>query len=365
MSIVVVGGGIIGCSIAYHLAKEGADVILVERSEIAGEASGAAAGLLILPDRAGPAGPFRDLCVASLAAYPGLIERAQEESGVDVRCLVSGMLVTARSEERAGILRAYAGQQRRRGADVTWVDASTLRELEPALSPGLVGAAYSTGDLNVDPGRLTMAIAGAAEAAGASVRVGTMLTGFMTAETKVHAVRTNGDVIEGVDAVVLAAGPWTENLTRRLGRSLPTPPMRGQMIAYRSTALRHAIWGEDGYLVPKTGGILYAGATVEDVGFRKRTTPRALAGLRAMAAGLVPALRKSEVVSEWAGLRPGSPDGMPVIGQVSGMANAYVATGHFRNGVLLAPITGSLVAQMVLKGRVDRLLKAFSPARFG
>ena len=136
------------------------------------------------------------------------------------------------------------------------------------------------------------------------------------------------------------------------------------MIAYRANGVRHAIWGEQGYLVPKAGGILYAGATVEDVGFRKRTTPRALAGLRRMATALVPGLRRSEVASEWAGLRPGSPDDMPIIGPLPQKENVYVATGHFRNGILLAPITGKLISQLILEGRTEMPLEPFSPARF-
>jgi len=140
--------------------------------------------------------------------------------------------------------------------------------------------------------------------------------------------------------------------------------MRGQMLAYRSTAVRHAIWGENGYLVPKAGGVVFAGATVEDVGFRKKTTARALAGLRHMASALVPALRGAEVASAWAGLRPGSPDGLPIIGALPGRENVYVAAGHFRNGILLAPITGKLVSQLILEGQTEMSLKPFDPARF-
>jgi glycine oxidase len=172
-----------------------------------------------------------------------------------------------------------------------------------------------------------------------------------------------GDIADA-DAVVIAAGPWTQALAQRLGATVPTPPMRGQMIAYRTDAINHAIWGEDGYLVPKSGGILYAGATVEDVGFRKRTTPRALAGLRQMATTLVPSLRRTEIASEWAGLRPGSPDDQPIIGRLPGRENVYVATGHFRNGILLAPITGKLMSQLILKGKTEMPLEPFSPARF-
>ncbi len=149
--------------------------------------------------------------------------------------------------------------------------------------------------------------------------------------------------------------------------------MRGQMLAYRAAPVRHIIWGEDGYLVPKpalsraegAGGFLYAGATVEDVGFRSKTTRRGLAGLRRMARRLVPALRYGEVASAWAGLRPGSPDGYPIIGRLPGWPNVYVASGHFRNGILLGPITGKLIAQLIIEGKTEMPLGPFSPSRFG
>lgn len=358
MRVAVVGGGVIGCSIAYHLQKAGADVTLLERGEISGEASGAAAGMLIAPIEDTGHKPFDTLRKASLAMYPDEIADVQALSGVDVQYKVPGMIRTAHTTDFARELRAAS---RRRGFQ--WVDGAALRELEPALSTGVIGAAYSELDSDVNPGALTNAFAGAAEKMGANIRRRTMLTGFLSVGERVAGVRTNAGEISA-DAVVLAAGPWTGSLGRRLRLRLPTPPMRGQMIAYRSKALRHAIWGEEGYLVPKPGGFIFAGATVEDVGFRKTTTARALAGLRRMASDLVPALQHAELASSWAGLRPGSADGLPVIGKLPGKDNAYVATGHFRNGILLAPITGALVADMVVTGKMDSRLRPFAAERF-
>jgi glycine oxidase len=364
MKVVVVGGGIIGSAIAFYLTDAGAEVILVERGELAGEASGAAAGLLIPPDRAAAPGPFRDICLASLALYRPVIDRVQRESGVDVRCHAAGILIVAQTESRVGLLQAHAEWQTKQGVPTRWMKRAELCELEPALSPQVHGAAFSQDELNVDPGQITRAFAFAAKAGGADLKTGTMLTGFLGRGPHVTGVSTNLGDITDADCVVLAAGPWTEVLAQRLGANVPTPPRRGQMIAYRANGVRHAIWGEEGYLVPKAGGILYAGATVEDVGFRKRTTPRALAGLRRMATALVPGLRRSEVASEWAGLRPGSPDDLPIIGPLPQKENVYVATGHFRNGILLAPITGKLISQLILEGRTEMPLEPFSPARF-
>jgi glycine oxidase len=364
MKVVIVGGGVIGSAIAYYLTDAGAEVVIIERGELAGEASGAAAGLLIPPDRAAAPGPFRNICLTSLALYRSIIDRVQRESGVDVQCVASGILIVAQSPERVGLLKAHARWQTKNGIPTGWLESEQLHELEPALSPRVLGAAYSHGDLNVDPAQVTRAFAYAAKAGGADLRTGTMLTGFLGRGSFISGVSTNTGDITDADGVVLAAGPWTQVLAQRLGARVPTPPKRGQMIAYRSMALKHAIWGEDGYLVPKVGGVLYAGATVEDVGFRKRTTPRALAGLRQMAAALVPALRKAEISNEWAGLRPGSPDDLPILGRLPGRENVYVATGHYRNGILLAPITGKLMSQLILEGRTEMSLKPFSPTRF-
>ena len=353
MKVIIVGGGAIGCSIAYHLQAAGADVLVLERGEIGGEASGAAAGMLIAPIEDTENEAFNELRRASLAMYPSLIERVQELSSIDVEYKRPGMLRTATTPESALAMKALALKQE----GLEWLEAADVHQVEPALSEEIVGAAYSEGDADLNPGLWTNALAKAAEALGAEIRRGVTVTGVSD-----RGVRTIKGSVEG-DAVVIAAGPWTGRVSS--GFAIKTPPMRGQMIAYRSNLLRHAVWGEHGYLVPKRHGFLWAGATVEDAGFRKRTTERGVAGLTSMASRYVPGLRRADVSSSWAGLRPGSPDGLPVIGRVPGRDKVYVATGHFRNGILLAPVTGELVAELVLEGRLDARLAPFGPERFG
>ena len=164
-----------------------------------------------------------------------------------------------------------------------------------------------------------------------------------------------------------ATGMRTASFGRRLGVALPVKPMRGQMLAFAdfSSPLRHILLGKDGgYLAPKANGFLFVGSTVDDVGFRKNTTARGLAGLRRMAATLVPSLAYAEVATDWAGLRPGSPDGLPMLGPVPGWEGLSVASGHFRKGILLAPITGRLMAQWLTQGRSEISLEPFTAARF-
>lgn len=199
MRVIIVGGGVIGCSIAYHLQMAGADVVVLERGEIGGEASGAAAGMLIAPIEDTENEAFNELRRASLAMYPELIERVQEMSGIDVEYSRPGMLRTATTLESARALKALATQQE----GLEWLEATDVQQVEPALSEDILGAAYSEGDADLNPGLWTNALAKAAEALGAEIRRDVTVTGVSD-----RGVRTSEGIVEG-DAVVIAAGPWT------------------------------------------------------------------------------------------------------------------------------------------------------------
>jgi glycine oxidase len=363
--VVIVGGGVIGCSIAYHLASAGASVTLFERNEVAGEASGAAAGMLAPLSESPRPGPFVELCLASLRLFPTLADALREETGIDIEYLPSGILRVALTEDEERELRHRLEWQRSLGLPLEWVDSEALRRLEPRLTPAR-GALYSPQEHQVSAGRLTQALAQAAARRGVVFEQGVAVTGLLTHGRQVTGLRTSsGKVSAG--RVVLAAGSWTGAFARRLGVPLPVRPVRGQMLAYADSAqtLRHIVWGEAAYLVPKANGFLFVGATVEDVGFRSATTVRGQRGLQRGARGLVPSLAHSEIASFWAGLRPGSPDGLPILGPVPGWDGLTVASGHFRNGILLSPITGRLMAQLLTEGRTEVSLAPFSPARFG
>lgn len=362
--VIIVGGGVIGCAIGYYLAGAGARVTILERGEIGGEASGASAGILAPLELTLDRGPLLNLCLASMQLHPSLAETLRQETGLDVEYLRSGILRVALSDEDADGLHALVERQQPRGV-MQWVDAEALRRLEPRLAAAR-GGVYSPHLHQVNADRLTQALAQAAVARGAALRQGVAVTGFLTSGSRVTGVRT-GDGRMTAGHVILAAGSWTAALGRRLGVTLAVKPMRGQMLAFGdfSSPLRHILLGEDqGYLAPKANGFLFVGATVEDVGFRRNTTAKGLAGLRRMAATLVPSLAYAEVASDWAGLRPGSLDGLPILGSVPGWEGLSVASGHFRKGILLAPITGRLMAQWLTQGKAEISLEPFSPARF-
>jgi len=360
--VIVVGGGVIGCAIAYHLAREGVRVDVIERGEIGGEASGAAAGMLAPLAEVEDAGPFQELCVVSLRMFPALVAMLREETGVDVEYLPSGILRVALTDEEEQRLRDLAGCAN--GLPQHWLSPDDLRSLEPGLSPDVRGGLYSPEERQVNADRLTQAFARAAAMHGATLRRNLRVSGLLTGNGRVTGVRMpNGDLAAG--HVVLAAGPWTGRIAALLGADLPVFPVRGQMLALPSkSAPRHIVWGSAGYLVPKANGLVFAGATVEKVGFRRRTTAAGLRSLAEAASTLAPRLGAFAPVDSWAGLRPGSADGLPLLGPLPGWEGVSVATGHYRNGILLSPITGRLIARSIIDGSPDGTMASFSPARF-
>ena len=371
--VVVVGGGVIGCAIAYYLSRERARpdgrpsgrVVVLERGLIGGEASGAAAGMLApLAEAHGPSA-FLDLCLASHRLFPELTDALYAETGVDVEYVPSGLLRVAFSEPDEAELRSQIEWQDRLGMGVRWIDGEGARGLEPLLSPRVRGAIYSPLEHQVNPTKLVQGLARAAEAQGAVIRQETQVVGVLRRGRRVTGVRLARETLSA-DSVVLAAGPWTKRLAAALGVRVPVKPVRGQMLALGGgpPPVRHIVWGPKGYVVPKPNGFVFVGATVEEVGYRKGTTKRGLASLRRMANALVPAFSYATHVDAWAALRPGSADSLPILGAVPGWEGLWVATGHFRNGILLAPITGQLMARSLLEGKQAEALSPFSPARF-
>ena len=360
---MVVGGGVIGCATAYYLAREGADVTLLEREGLAGEASGAAAGMLAALSDEGERGPaFEELSRHSLALYETLLPELAA-TDVDVRHRRTDVLQIALTEREASDLRRRFGA--RAESDGYWLQGPEILDVEPQASPKALAAYVLPERQYVDPHRLTHALAEAARRLGVLIETRAPVRRFRRAGGRVWGVETPAAIHEA-DAVLLACGPWTAALARRLGAYVPVRPMRGQMLSLKGPPrpLRNLIWSAAAYLVPRENGQTFVGATVEDVGFRSRTTRSALRALRRGAEGLVPALAYAEQLSDWAGLRPASPDGLPIMGPLPGWENVWVSTGHFRNGILQAAASGQLVAKGILAGRPAPELAPFSPARF-
>jgi glycine oxidase len=364
VKVVVVGGGVIGCASALELAKEGAEVVLLERGAPGGEASSAAAGMLAALG-AGPRTPFQDLAVASWRAYPGVAAELRDRSGIDIELVRRGTVYPVLGAAGPGAAVPALPPPLAAEFGVRTLDAGETRKLEPALSPDVRGALFVEGDHWVNNERLVTAYAVAGVAAGVTMRIGTAVTRIVMSAGRARAVVTEeGEV--GADAVLLAAGAWTGELTANLGARLPVAPSRGQMLAlaHVPAVLGRCVHGDEAYLVPRPSGELLVGATVERVGFRREVTARGIGALIAEAVELVPALGERAITRTWCGFRPWAPDSLPILGPWPGIAGLFVATAHYRNGILLAPITARLMAEWILKGQPSLAVPEFLPDRF-
>lgn len=364
----MIGGGVVGLSIAFALAQERASVTVLD-ADRPGRASAAAAGMLAPLAEAGRDGPFVPLAVESLRLWPRFADQLREEARQEARSALHvagpGMLRVARTEAEEAALCAALDWQRGFGLPLHRLEAAELRALEPALGPAVRGGVFSPSERHVEPPLLLQALREACVRRGVVLRAETAVMGFEAGGGRVGAVRTRGARLSG-GAYVISGGAWSEALGLALGVRLPGHPLRGQMLALgplRPAPFRHTLYAHGGYLVPRADGRVIAGATEERVGFDPRTTEAGIASLGAMASALVPGLSSAPRHGVWAGLRPVSADGLPLLGRLPGWDNVHVATGHGRNGILLAPLTGRLVAASLLHDTATPA--AFDPARFG
>lgn len=360
--VLIVGGGVIGCAVAWALSSEGLRVELLEREQLASGASGAAAGMLAPLCEAEEPGPFVDWMRRGHAALEALCPELVEQTGVDPEWVRSGALRVARSEAEAEVLSARAGTFADVGA--RWLDGRELSDVAPALAPGLDGALYSPIEAHVRPPLLVRAFARAAELRGARLRPGVAALGLLREGERVVGVSTStGDV--RADHVVLCSG-WvgSDELAGEPAARLPLTPVRGQIVSLdpMHPGLGPILWDDAIYLVPKRDGRLVAGATTEHVGADRRVTASGVKQLLGAATSLVPELSLAGFVGAWCGLRPDTPDHLPLVGPIGGLEGLVVATGHYRNGVLLSAVTARMVADGILgKGWAE---PAFAPDRF-
>lgn len=364
MKILVVGGGIIGCATAYQLARAGCAVTLLERSTPGAEASSAAAGVLS-PMMDPTPSTLSQLALASWKLFPGVARELHAATGIDVELTTRGTIHPLFTVEdiRDAADRAQWAVNRQLGIEA-W-DAADLRTREPAMSTHVRGAMFVKADHWINNQRLMVAYAQAAVGAGVALISGCAVSRLVVEDGRAHGVVADGDRFEG-DAVVIAAGAWSAGLAASFGGRLPVEPRRGQMVALAHVppVLTHCVHANDVYLVPRPSGELLIGATVERVGFQRAVTAQAIAGLLSAAIELVPALATLPISRTWFGFRPWAPDGLPVLGPWPGIDNLWVATAHYREGILLAPITAQLMTEWIVGGAPSIALDEFLPARF-
>lgn len=363
MKVIVIGGGVMGCGIGWRLAQSGADVTILERSIPGAEASSAAGGILAPQKESAGPGAFLELCLRSRAMYGEFARELLEVTGVDIGYVASGVLSVAFDEAALVKLEATAAWQTAAGLRARLVDGKEARALEPALSPSAVGALHLPDDHQVDNRQLVKALSMAAARAGAQFKTG-YVRGLVDDGARVRGVDLDGEKLEG-DAVVLAAGSWSGVVQGSPVDPRVLKPARGQMVQLgtRLPPFSRVLFSERGYLVPRRDGRIIAGSTMEFVGYEKHVTADGLRAVLAMAIELCPELKDAPVQDTWAGLRPYTEDHLPILG-AGPKPGLFLATGHFRNGILLAPITARLVSELVLGRKPSVEVRAFSYERF-
>ena len=364
--VAIIGGGVTGCSIAYQLSKAGVQVSIIEREEIAAEASSAAAGLLA------PAGVLTGpeagakLFLASWSITPEVIAEIEAVSGVQVEYQRTGALHVVTNAEEQSQLRKYAEIWKAQGSDVTWVTGDEIRRYEPLLNPAIDAALYVPHAASIRPLLMTRAYAEAAGRSGAQILEHTEVTGLQQLSGRVTDIQTAQGETINCNYVVIAAGAWSAQIGKWLDLTIPVFPARGQILSLRqpATPLEHTIFGYDLYLVPKVDNTIYAGATVEYVGFDKSNTAGGLNWLLFSAIQLAPKLEYTAVANIWSGLRPMSQDTYPILGKAPGWENVILATGHGAGGFELSAITGKTVAELITTGQTPALIRPFGIERF-
>ena len=371
VEVAIVGGGVIGAAVAYFLSKRGVSCSLIDRGRIGGAASNAASGIL---SHSPGESQYSRLARRSLALFHELTPAIREESGIDIEFAECGDLTLAMNESDAIALRGLANQLSSIGEASTWVDGQELREMEPLLNPAIPGAMYAPESCRVNNQRLAGALAQAAERYGAQIRRGVEVAGLHVEDGRVVGVSERRGVAFA-ETVVLAAGAWTGDMDRWLyGEDAPSRtrtsmvmPVKGVNLNVQPLrgAVSRIIHGSWGILVPRNDGSMIVGATVEENGFDDRVTGGDVHAILGMASALMPSLMDAEINWSVAGLRPGSGDELPVIGRMPNHDNVIVASGHYRNGILLSLATGEAVSALIEgEGAKGLSLSDFSPARF-
>lgn len=355
--VLIYGAGVIGCSVAREVAASGLSVLIVERGRAGQEASGAAAGLLTPQSHASSPSPFVDLAVESLRLYPALARELREETGIDVEFRPCGTVrIPTGDPDEEVELSSLLAWQTAAGLRAERADCDRLGRLSRRLlAPGVRGGIEFPDEATVGARALVDALWKSAEARGARFRFGETVESVRVAGDRCDGVLTRGGAIDA-GIVVNAAGSWS---------GPPVKPIRGQIVELASggPAPSCPILQGDFYLVPRPGGRILLGSTQEDAGFEKKVTASAVRRLLDRALEIVPTLADAEVSGCWSGLRPAAPDGLPLLGETP-VRGLLMATGHFRNGVLLAPITARILAAIIQGAEPPVPLEPFRAERF-
>lgn len=349
-SIIVVGGGVIGCSILYFLAKRGLRPILVEAGDIGSGASDAAAGSLLVRTEDQR---LHRLAEASFEMFPDLVSELMELGGTDPMYSRTPRLDLALDEEGEGELKGWLDNPTLRSFNPEWVNVDDLRTVEPLLGPGILGGLHIESSAIVSGKQLACAFVSAAKTLGAEVRTRLREVRLLRRGRRVTGVQTGDGEVWEADLVTLAAGVWSRPIAAAVGLDVDVAPAKGQTIRLRLACGEHMrtnVYGPGAILVPRPDGSLIAGYTIESAGFDCTPTVSGVRHILDHTVPLVPALAGAAVERPQAGLRPETSTGLPILGRVPDLEGIALATGHYRVGIALSPITGRMVADHLIDG---------------
>lgn len=367
-SVLVIGGGIMGTSIAWELAQRGVTVTVLEKSVPGAEASSAAAGILGSETESHGLGPMHDLCRYSQGLYPSWVKKLEKATQVSVGYLTGGCVEVAFDRGTLSKWKKSREFQLKTGA-AEWLSSSALRKLEPLVSPLALGGVFLPGDARITPPELFRATHIAAHRAGVHFKTGTFVRGILKEEgakgqAKVLGVELEQGVRLLADSIIVAAGSWTPLVEGLPLKRNAVIPARGQIVELTLPAppLSRLAFGGGCYLVPRADGRVILGSTLEFVGFKRGVTAEGIRSLLEDAIRLVPSLKEAELTGTWSNFRPYTEDQLPLLGE-TGVHGLYVASGHYRTGILLAPATAKIMADLVTGKRPHVDLSAFDPQR--
>jgi len=358
---------VIGTSIAFELAAENLRVVVLDRQQPGREASWAAAGMLSPAPDSPRDIPLTPLSRESLKLYPQFVAAVEEESGESASYARDGAIEILLAPHGEIDRDQKAAEYRLLNLAAEPVSLGAAREREKSFTPDARAALWLPEEATVEPRLLMAALLAAAQNRGVAIRSGCRVANLLLDGNRCLGVIAAGEKIEAAH-VVVAAGCFSGEVAEgaaRLARLLPTRPVRGQMLALRHEGFRldRVLRSERGYLVPRRDGRIVAGSTKEEAGFERRVTAAGIRKVLDAAIELCPSLAAAEIVETWSGLRPGTPDDLPILGPTD-IAGLAIATGHYRNGILLTPVTAKLIREWIVLGRTNFDAAAFSPLRF-
>lgn len=361
-SILIIGGGVIGLSLAREFHKKGFNEIkILEKGSVGQEASWAAAGMLAPQAETNQADDFFRFCNESNKLYPNFAAELLDETDVDIELDKNGTLYLAFNENDVTEIRQRYDWQTKAGLEVEHLTARETHQLEPFVSPDSLESLFFPNDCQVENRKLLKALRKYIELNGIEILEQTEVKNLISENGKIKAVETSKDEKFSADVYVLATGAWTSLIKAESLKIPKVQPMLGQMVSFH-TAKRlftRVIYSPRGYIVPRKLGKILAGATVEDVGFENETTDSGIEFVCENAFEISPSLENLPIDEKWSGLRPFCADGLPILGKIPDAENLIIATGHFRNGILLAPLTAKILAEKIIDGKDSEFLKTF------